>query len=318
MKCSRIVSTLVVAVAIMTAVAAAQRVPASQLRRVPWSRSGASEQRPETLGSNPVLLIDYPAQEGQQGVFAINDSGKIVGFYNLPDGSAKGYQLSGKTFKDVIFPGAFATIPYGINKSGMIVGGYCASQACDDFHGFTLKGTTYTTLDFPGGTNNSANGVNAAGDVVGTYQTPDYVFHGYLLHQGVFTSFDGPGAGYLTWPFAINKQGTIVGFVQDPLGNEHGFVSQNGAMTPFDYPGALETQLTGVNDSGDIIGTFTTDQVTWHAFLLSGGNYTVFDVPFPGTSDTALYGVNNKHQLVGRYGAEANGISYEFGFLTSY
>jgi uncharacterized membrane protein len=316
MKCSKVVSTLVVAVAIVTTFAAAQRVPSSPLRRVPSNRSGASEQRPQTLGT--VLLIDYPAQEGQQGAFAINDSGKIVGFYNLPDGSAKGYQLSGRTFKDVIYPGAFITVPYGINKSGMIVGAYCVSQACDDTHGFTLKGTTYATLDFPGGTNNSVNGANAAGDIVGIYQTPDYVFHGYLLHRGVFTSFDGPGAGYLTWPAAINKQGTIVGFVQDPLDNDHGFIVQNGAITPFDYPGASSTQLNGINDSGDILGGYTTDNVVWHGFVLSGGNYTVFDIPFPGTSNTAPYGINNKRQIVGGYGGEGNGTFYQFGFLTSY
>jgi len=61
-------------------------------------------QHPQTLGSNPVLMIDYPRQGGQQAPFAINDSGKIVGFYNLPNGAANGYELSGKTFKDVIYP----------------------------------------------------------------------------------------------------------------------------------------------------------------------------------------------------------------------
>jgi len=319
MQRSRIISTLILAVVIMTTFAGAQRTPVSQFRRVPVNRTRSSEQRPQTLGSNPVLLIDYPAQEGQQGAFGINDSGKIVGFYNLPDGSAKGYQLSGKTFKDVIYPGAFATIPYGINKSGMIVGAYCPSQPCDyDFHAFTLKGMNYTTFDFPGGMNTSANGANSSGDIVGSYQTSDFVAHGFLLHKGVYTSFDAPGAGYLTWAAAINKQGTIVGLEQDALDNDHGFIVHNGVITLVDYPGSSSTELNGINDNGDIIGDYTTDNVVWHGFLLSGGTYTVFDIPFPGTSGTAPYGLNNKHQIVGGYGGEANGIFYEFGFLTSY
>jgi hypothetical protein len=86
----------------------------------------------------------------------------------------------------------------------------------------------------------------------------------------------------------------------------------------FDYPGASSTQLTGINDHGDIVGDFTMDNITWHGFLLSGGNYTVFDVPFPGTQYTAPAGLNNKHQIVGGYGGEANSVFYEFGFLTSY
>jgi uncharacterized membrane protein len=318
MQRSKVVSTFVLVLAIMTTLADAQRSPVSLLRRGPSNQAGSFNQHPQTLGSNPVLMIDYPRQGGQQAPFAINDSGKIVGFYNLPNGAANGYELSGKTFKDVIYPGAFATIPYGINKAGMIVGTYCPSVNCDVFHGFILKGRTYTSFDVPGGINTNALGANAAGDIVGSYQTPGFVAHGFLLHDGVYSSFDAPGAGFLTWASAINKQGTIVGLEQDPADNDHGFIVQNGVITQFDYPGASSTQLTGINDSGDIVGDFTTDNVTWHGFLLSGGNYTVFDVPFPGTTQTGPSGINNKHQIVGAYGAEANGIFYDFGFLTSY
>src|SRR5258708_39720239 len=105
------VSTLVLIVTVVIGFASAQRMPQNPLRRIPASRGSAAAQ-PATLGSSPVLVVDYPRQAGQQAPFAINDSGKIVGFYNLANGGANGYEFAGETFKDVIYPQAFATIAY--------------------------------------------------------------------------------------------------------------------------------------------------------------------------------------------------------------
>jgi uncharacterized membrane protein len=265
------------------------------------------------VGSNPFLLIDYPGAIANQYPSGINDKGKIVGLAGFPDGSFRGYLLQGKTFKDIVFPGAPATGAFAINKSGVIVGIYCSDLACNTSHGFLLKGTTYTSLDFPGGMNTNAYGVNTAGDVVGIYQTPDFVTHGFLLHQGSYTSIDVPGAPY-TIAIGINDQGTIVG----GDGNGHGFSLQNGTFTPIDYPGATGgTEVEGINNGGDMVGVYTdsTDNHN-HGFLLSGGVFTGFDVPFQGSISTIPTALNNKHQIVGSYGSYPP--DYFFGFLTTY
>jgi uncharacterized membrane protein len=157
--------------------------------------------------------------------------------------------------------------------------------------------------------------VNAAGDIVGTYYDANGG-HGFLLHKGVFTSFDQPFGGNLTNPYAINKQGMIVGMYQ-VQGVNHGFVLNNGVFAQLDFPGAIDTDLYSINDNLDIVGDYTTDGATWHSFLMSGGNTTEIDVPFPGTMYTSATGINNHGQIVGQYGANGNNTFYSFGFLTN-
>jgi uncharacterized membrane protein len=140
--------------------------------------------------------------------------------------------------------------------------------------------------------------------------------HGFLLHKGVYTSID-PAGSRQTVPFSINKQGIIVGGFIDSDGVGHGFILQNGTFTQVDYPGAGSSELTGINDAGDMVGDFS-DPATNdnHGYLLIGGVFTSFDVPFPGQISTGPTGLNNKHQIVGSYGSYPP--DYFFGFLTTY
>ena len=268
------------------------------------------------IGSNPFLLIDYPGGIANQNPFGINDGGKMVGVVILSDGSFKGYELSGKTFKDIVYPGAAGSAAYGINKTGLVVGVYCSDAACDMEHGFSLSGRTYTAIDFPGGINTNPNSVNNAGDIAGFYQTPDFVAHAFMLHQGVYTSIDVPGAT-LTIAFGINNLGTIVGGYSTPDGIGHGFILENGVFTTVDYPGAQGMELTSINDSGDAVGNYSDAGYTSnHGLLMSGGVLTSFDTPFPGSISTLPWGLNNRHQIVGSYGSYPP--DYFFGFLTTY
>lgn len=300
------IATLVAA--ILISVAATAQTPA--LHRSPRPARPA-----HAPAGNPFLLIDYPGQIASQSPFSINDSGKIVGFYNLSDTAANGYGLVGKSFRDLSYPGSPLSVPYGINKHNQVVGFYCDDEACDTGHAYTWKNGVFTSFDYPGASHyTSANGINAAGDIVGSYQTSDYIDHGFVEHNGAFTSFDAPGAGYLTQPTGINQSGTIVGFIQDANGFDHAFILQNGVFTSADYPGSVACEITGINDNGDMVGSYTTDTSTWHGFVLSGGVYTVFDAPFPGTTFTEPYSINNQRQIVGGYGSSV----YEFGFLTTF
>jgi len=323
---TKVFTTVILLLAMIAASATAQRIPGRQLlRRNPadgHSQAGtqAGTQPATGVGSNPFLLIDYPGGIANQYPNSINDSGKIVGQVIFADGSIKGYLLQGKTFKDIVYPGAPETAAFGINKSGLVVGVYCSDVDCNTSHGFSLKGKTYAALDFPGGMNTSPNSVNAAGDIAGYYQTPDFVAHGFLLRKGVYTSFDVPGAS-LTYAFGINNQGIIVGGYGDPDGSGGGFILQNGVFTRVDYPGASGTEVIGINDSGDMVGIYTDAGDNHnHGFLLSGGVFTGFDVPFPGSISTIPNNLNNHHQIVGSYGSyppEAD-TDYFFGFLTTY
>lgn len=315
--------TLTLLLATITANLPAQSAMGKMLRHRPLStqkQSGARVEAPAGLGSNPILLIDYPGGVANQYAAGINDKGKIVGIVGFPDGSFHGYLLQGKTFKDINYPGAWSTGVFAINKSGLIVGVYCDDISCDTSHGFSLMGKNFTPIDYPGGMNTEANGVNAAGDITGSYQSLDGVLHGFLLHKGAYTSFDMPGA-VQTAPLSINKQGTIVGDFYALDGNGgHGFILQGGVFTQVDYPGAYGTGLYGINDEGDMVGgEVDSEGGITHGFLLSAGVFTVFDVPFPGQVETGPNGLNNNHQIVGSYGSYgADQPDYFFGFLTTY
>src|SRR5271169_5904638 len=66
----------------------------------------------------------------------------------------------------------------------------------------------FETINFPGATVTRALGLNNLGDIVGDYIDISNVRHGYLLHQGNFTSFDVPGS-IQTKGIDINNFGVI-------------------------------------------------------------------------------------------------------------
>jgi probable HAF family extracellular repeat protein len=74
----------------------------------------------------------------------------------------------------------------------------------------------------------------------------------------------------------------------------------------------------GINDSGQVVGSFTTTgqvigSFNEHGFLYSYGSYTLLDVP--GVTSTTPIGINNAGQVVGSYERDASGQSH--GFLYS-
>ncbi len=60
------------------------------------------------------------------------------------------------------------------------------------------------------------------------------------------------------------------------------------------------TQAFGVNDSGEVVGSYTTgtgNAAVTHGYTWQGGTYSSFDIP--GESSTTINGVNDEGDLVG-------------------
>jgi uncharacterized membrane protein len=74
-------------------------------------------------------------------------------------------------------------------------------------------------------------------------------------------------------------------------------------------PGSTWTEGRGINASGQIVGTYLSDD--YQGFLLDQGSYTRLDVP--GSIYTYAYGINDAGQIVGEYG-DASGTH---GFLAT-
>ena len=85
----------------------------------------------------------------------------------------------------------------------------------------------------------------------------------------------------------------------------HGFLLGGGTSSTIDVPGPVFTQALGINDAGQIVGSYYGGPagLPSHGFLLGGGTYTTIDVP--GSRQTVAYGINDAGQIVGAYEGHA-------------
>jgi hypothetical protein len=114
-------------------------------------------------------------------------------------------------------------------------------------------------------------------------------------------------------PNSINNHNVIVGSYASPDA-PHGFVFSKGQVSTVDYPGADTTELTGVNDGGDIVGFYVPPVTPFelHGFILTAGIFT--NVDFPGSTFTQPLGINATGTIVGTYADPAAGFH---GFIYS-
>jgi probable HAF family extracellular repeat protein len=262
-----------------------------------------------------VEIIDVPgAIPGSTRAFGINDTGQIVGTFDVieQDGlHTHGFlQDTDGSFTRIDVDGARGTQAGGINNSGVIVGTF---QDGTGTHGFVRDTDgSFTRIDVDGALETNASGINSSGVIVGTFDVIEQDrlnTHGFIKVGGIFARIDVDGA-LDTLAFGINSPegylsehlGQIVGWFQDLTGR-HGFLrATDGSFTSFDFPSAAQTYAVGINDSGQIVGSFLLDPGRWHGFLRdTDGSLTSFDVPLPGSTDTQLFGINNGGQIVGLF-----------------
>jgi probable HAF family extracellular repeat protein len=79
---------------------------------------------------------------------------------------------------------------------------------------------------------------------------------------------------------------------------EHGFLDTGGGFTQLDVPGATFTSASGINDAGQIVGSFGIG-TSLHGFLDTGGSFTQIDVPDATLTD--VRGINDAGQIVGSF-----------------
>jgi len=230
-----------------------------------------------SLNAFPNFALLGQPLAGSSFATGVSSSGTVVGSF-CAEGAGCGEgtfgqhgfstDITGFVLSPIDFPGAISTIGGGINSQGVIVGSYCTQvNTCATFesqHGFKYQGGAFTTVDFPGAEFTSINAINDNGDMVGVYGTQKA--HGFLLHNGVFTSLDVPNAGRLENFESINSAGVIVGTYTDAQNKSHGFEYINGVYTNIDYPNATGTTADGIDDQGEIIGSFSMGSNHLHGY----------------------------------------------------
>jgi hypothetical protein len=79
----------------------------------------------------------------------------------------------------------------------------------------------------------------------------------------------------------------------------HSFLFRSGAFTSLDFPLSSGTEATGINDSGEISGTYVDAANALHGFVYSNGAWSSVDVA--GATDTTLFHIQNNGNVAGSY-----------------
>ena len=211
------------------------------------------------------------------------------------------------TYAKVAFPGAVLTIANGINDNNVIVGSFF--DADSSVHGFVYQKGHYERINYPGSSETEVLGINDKGDFVGVYQIAGPLnFHGFLWHEGQFTTIDAPQAEFGTKIFGINSDMVMVGTFDD----SEGFILKSGSFAIFNAPQlpgeAFQTQLNGINNNGWISGQVFSAG-SWRGFWFRGRDLD-FLQPV-GSSDNQVTGMNGRGDVVGCHDATSGFISFE-------
>jgi hypothetical protein len=105
--------------------------------------------------------------------------------------------------------------------------------------------------------------------------------------------------GTVTFAEGINSAGLICGYFSPP-NESHGFFYDGQTYTQYDVPGANRTFLSGLNDAGDFIGYYYTENPEVQTAFVSVAG-TITSIEIPGVSIVNPTAINNFGQIVGYY-----------------
>ena len=257
---------------------------------------------------------------GGLSVFAngISSSGEVYGTYTVGlagGGVTSGFIDTNGTIYNISYSGGTSSFVKGIDDAGDIVGQYYTSNGTAG--GFIDQNGTYMALNPSGSTNTYMGGVSADGAVFGQFVNSTG-YHGFVYLPVIgFSTIDVPGATgtsvtgdmFIAGPVTGGAAfGEAVGVYTDSAGNSHGFIDINGSISTINGPGATNTSINGINEAGEIVGSYISGSQT-HGFVYKYG--VLFTVDVPGASGTSVAGVNAAGEIYGSYSNNAG----TFGFV---
>jgi hypothetical protein len=253
--------------------------------------------------------FDYPNASGPTTAFGINDRGEFVGEY-----------LATTTRSE-------PTVPFPIVET--FRGVYVFNDA-----GFRSKAAELikSTLGFRPGSIVDAYAINNNGDT--PIASQDFKF-GRLIDQSIvygnndlgssvgFLSDGTPGDNFSQYHYSygvkdaggffslvsvpestqtvsrdINNKGEIAGYYTDILGHTHGFIYSHQTFMNIDFPAASNTKVYGLDDLGQVVGSYV-DATGQHSFVDTSGAFVTLQNGFEA------YGINNSGQISGTYTDQA-------------
>ena len=222
------------------------------------------------------LKLTTEAQLEYFFVHGINDARIIVARAKPVDGPPITYvSLFPEELQELKFPGSVSTEGYNINQDGSVVGHYESAEGRR--LGFIARPVvdtaapvedapvvppvfahyTFETIDVPGVEILVLTASSDFEDYAGNARSDDDEKEiGFTLIDGVFTTYDFPGAQN-TYFYALGNDGRAAGHYENSEGLHHGVILENGELRQYDFPGSVQTEIYGISDAtGVLTGNF--------------------------------------------------------------
>jgi len=175
---------------------------------------------------------------------------------------------------------------------------------------------SFTSFDIPGATSYFVAGINDEGLVAGSWTAADGSEIGFIRSPDgrISTPIVHPDDNTRTTVLrAVNDDGVIAGFYGANVNN--GFLLTEGKFRTMDFPGAVATALRGINNLGDVSGTYSIVDLDADEFgfiIPRRGPAISFKLPDSAATGIVAGGINDLRQLVGYY---TDATSTLVGFL---
>jgi len=175
---------------------------------------------------------------------------------------------------------------------------------------------SFTSFDIPGATSYFVAAINDEGLVAGSWSAADGSEIGFIRAPDgrISTPIVHPDDNTRTTVLrAVNDEGVIAGFYGANVSN--GFLLTEGKFRTVDFPGAVATALRGINNLGDLSGTYSVVDLNADEFgfiIPFRGPAISFKLPDPSGTGIVVGGINDLRQLVGYYTDAASTL---VGFL---
>jgi hypothetical protein len=238
--------------------------------------------------------LSYPGATGYTRAGGINDSGTVVGDYEVNgDNTIHSYTYASGTFTPYNDYNGMSTSLFGVNKAGNKVGSVGGNGIVE---GYIDIGGQLTAFYASGTDATYAFGINSSLEVVGEFFDSSNAFHGFSrTSSGTITQIDYPGA-LDTVCYGINDSGVITGTYVNASGLPYGFTYSNGKFATTDFAGTR-----GINSKGAYDGVYWGVDGVAQAYLAVPQAFKLTGVKIPKSQQGALAGVNKAQVGVGTY-----------------
>jgi hypothetical protein len=207
------------------------------------------------------------------------------------------------------------TIATGTNDAAWIAGNYYWRDGSGR-GAFRFQNGKFTEFSVPGGLNPTIGDIESSSTMVGNYWEPDgnggELLHAYLYKHGLreFDLIDVPGA-FWTFPTRVNANRQVaVGYFWDDGGQTRwnsGIYDWNTKqVTPITVFGYTDVVIRGLNNHGEMVGSYTVHDPTnpclclsWENGFYRGADGQEEDLTAPDGRPLFPYAINHDGVVVG-------------------